>query len=202
MNESISTWKEKQKNYLAVSIASLLIGTYFFMNVINGSYIIKQSDLQVYENLIISTTPKFKERKGKHRRKWIEFKCINNRSTFEIASYDYNCVKDDEVINEIKEGDTISVAILKSEIGDFDTESSCEIHSLVKNNKEYLNLDCRNEVDNNGGKRGFLLLFTISTLTAIVYSLSKKPKIFDEVNPEFLITVIIIILFFILASIL
>jgi len=201
MNETISTWEEKQKNYLAVSIVCFLIGTYFFMNVINGSYIIKQSDLQVYENLIISTFPKFKERKGKHGRKWIEFKCVNNQSNFEIASYDYSCVNNDEVINEIKAGDTISLSILKNEIGYFDTKSSCEIHSLIKNDKEYLNLDCRNKVDNNGGKRGFLILFAISILTAIVYSLSKKPKIFDEVNPEFLITIIVAILFFILVSI-
>ena len=200
MTETVSTWEEKQKNYLAVSIVCFLIGTYFFMNVINGSYIIKQSDLQVYENLIISTSPKFKERKGKHGRKWIEFNCVNNQSTFEIASYDYSCVNNDEVINEIKEGDTISLSILKNEIGYFDTKGSCEIHSLIKNDKEYLNLDCRNKVDNNGGKRGFLILFAISILTAIVYSLSKKPKFFDEVNPEFLITIIVAILFFILVS--
>jgi hypothetical protein len=202
MNETISSWVEKQRNYLAVSIVCFLIGTYFFMNVINGSYIIKQSELQVYENLIISTSPKFKEKKGKNRKKWIEFSCINNQSTFQIASYDYSCVNDNEVINEIKAGDTISLAILKNEIGNFDKESSCEIHSLIKDDKEYLNLDCRNKIDNDGGKRGFLLLFTISTLTAIVYSLSKKPKIFDEVNPEFLISIIVIILFFILVFIL
>lgn len=196
MINSISDWEEEQKNYLVVSIVCFLIGTYFFMKVISGSYIIKQSDLQVYENLIISTAPKFKEKKGKHGRKWIEFNCINNQSIFEIASYDYSCTNDDEVINEIKAGDTISLSILKNEIDDFDAETSCEIHSLIKGSKEYLNLDCRNKVDNNGGKIGFLLLFSISIMTAIVYSLSKKPKLFDEVNPEFLIGIIVVILFF------
>lgn len=201
MIDSISDWEKKQKDYLAVSIICFIIGTYFFMKVIAGSYIIKQSELQVYENLITSTAPQFKERKGKNGRKWIEFNCINNQSTFEIASFDYKCVNNDEVINEIKAGDTISIAILKDDIEDFDTKNSCEIHSLIKNDKEYLNLECRNKEDNGDGKNGFSILFSISIMTAIVYSLSKKPKLFDEVNPEIIIGIIVVILFFIFRSI-
>lgn len=201
MIDSINEWKKKQKDYLAVSIICFLIGTYFFMKVIGGSYIIKPSELQAYENLIISTSPKFKERKGKNSRKWIEFNCENNQSTFEIASFDYYCANDEEVINEIKSGDTISIAISKDDIEDFDTQNSCEIHSLIKNDKEYLNLECRNKKDNGDGKRGFLLLFAISIMTAIVYSFSKKPKLFNEVDPGVIIGIIAIILFFILKSI-
>lgn len=198
MIESISDWERKQQTYLIVSVTCFIIGTYFFIKVISGSYIIKQSELQVYENLITSTAPQFKERKGKQSKKWIEINCINNQSTFEISSYDYRCVNDDEVLNEIKAGDTISIAILKDEIDDFDTETSCEIHSLIKNNKEYLSLECRNEEDNDDGKFGFLLLFSISIITAIVHSLSKKPKLFDKVNPEIIIGIAVIILLFVL----
>ncbi|UUF13763.1 MULTISPECIES: hypothetical protein [Flavobacterium] len=198
MIESISDWEKKQQTYLIVSVTCFIIGTYFFMKVISGSYIIKQSELQVYENLITSTAPQFKERKGKHSKKWIEINCINNQTTFEIDSYDYRCVNDDEVLNEIKAGDTISISILKDDIDDFDTETSCEIHSLIKNNKEYLSLKCRNEEDNDDGKFGFLLLFSISIITAIVHSLSKKPKLFDKVNPEIIIGIAVIILLFVL----
>ncbi|MFH6993510.1 hypothetical protein [Flavobacterium sp. FlaQc-48] len=198
MINSISDWEEKQKGYLVVSVLCLIFGTYFFIKVISGSYAIEQSDLEVYENLIISNAPKFKERKGKRSRKWIEFNCINNQSAFEIAGYDYSCVNDEEVINEIKTGDTISVAILKDDLNDFNTQNSCEIHSLVKNDKEYLDLRCRNEVDTGGGKRIFLILFSISILTAIVYSLPKKPKLFDIVDPILIVGIGSIILAFIL----
>ena len=166
------------------------------MKVITGSYIIKSSDLEVYDNLITSEAPKFKETKGKHSRKWIEFKCVDNKSTFEITSYDYSCVNDEEIIHGIKMGDTISIAILKEDIRDFDDETSCEIHSLIKNDKEYLDIQCRNRVDNKDGKMGFLLLFALSIMTAIVYSFSKKPKFFDEVSPEIIIGIVMIILFF------
>lgn len=197
MSNNINDWNKKQKGYLVVSVLCLIFGTYFFIKVISGSYAIEQSDLEVYENLIISNAPKFKERKGKRSRKWIEFNCTDNQSTFEIASYDYSCVNDEEVINEIKTGDTISVAILKNELDDFNTQNTCEIHSLVKNDKEYLDLRCRNEEDTGGGKRIFLILFSIFILTAIVYALPKKPKLFDIVDPILLVGIGSILLAFI-----
>jgi hypothetical protein len=198
MADNPEDWEKKQKDYLAVAIICLLIGSYFFMKVISGSYIIKPSELQVYENLVTSEKPIFKETKGKHRKRWIEFKCINNNTTFKIASYDYRCANRDEVLNEIKAGDTISISILEKDIEDFDKGTSCEIHSLIKNDKEYLDIKCRNKVDNTEGKIGFLILFAISIMTAIVYSFSEKPKFFDDVDPRVIIWIVIIILFFIL----
>ena len=196
MADNLEDWEKKQKDYLKVAIICFIIGTYFFMKVITGSYIIKPSELEVYDNLITAQKPEFKETKGKHGRRWIEFKCVDNYSTFEIASFDYRCANRDEVLNEIKAGDTISIAILKEDIEDFDSETSCEIHSLIKNDKEYLDIQCRNRVDNKDGKMGFLLLFALSIMTAIVYSFSKKPKFFDEVSPEIIIGIVMIILFF------
>ncbi|QOG04812.1 hypothetical protein [Flavobacterium sp. MDT1-60] len=200
MADNPEDWEKKQKDYLAVAILCLIVGTYFFMKVITGSYIIKQSDLEVYENLITSQVPKFKETKGKRGRRWIEFKCVDNWSTFEIENFDYRCANRNEILNEIKAGDTISIAILKEDIEDFDAETACKIHSLIKNDKEYLNIQCRNKVDNKDGKMGFLLLFAISIMTAIVYSFSQKPKFFNEVSPEIIIGIIVVILFIILRS--
>jgi hypothetical protein len=198
MADQIDDWKKKQKDYLNVAIICFIIGTYFFMKVISGSYIIKPSDLQTYENLITEKAPELKETKGKHRRRWIEFKCVNNQSTFKIASFDYRCANRNDVLTEIKAGDTIAIALLKSDIADFDKETSCEIHSLIKNNNEYLNIACRNRADSKDGKRGFILLFAISIMTAILYSLSQKPKFFDHVHQDFIMVIILIILFFIL----
>ncbi|MNQ00107.1 hypothetical protein D3C85_127440 [compost metagenome] len=198
MINSISDWEEKQKGYLVVSVLCLIFGAYFFIKVISGSYNIEQSDLEVYENLIISNAPKFKERKGKRSKKWIEFNCINNQSTFEITGDDYSCVNKEELLNEIKTGDTISVAILKYDLDDFNTQNSCGIHSLIKNDKDYLDLRCRNEEDTGGGKRVFLILFSITILTAIVYALPKKPKLFDKVDPILIVGIGSILLAFIL----
>lgn len=200
MADNPEDWEKKQKDYLAVAIICFIFGTYFFMKVIGGSYIIRPTQLEVYDNLITSQAPKFKETKGKRGRRWIEFKCVANWSTFEIESFDYRCANRADILNEIKAGDTISIAILKEDIEDFDTESTCKIHSLIKNDKEYLDLQCRNKADNKDGKMGFLLLFAISIMTAIVYSFSQKPKFFNKVNPEIIIGIIVVLLFIILRS--
>jgi hypothetical protein len=198
MTENLEDWQEKRKNYLAVTIICFLIGTYFFVNVMRGSYIIKPSYLTVYEKLITAEAPQFKETTGKNRKRWIEFKCIDNRSTFKIASYDYRCGNRSEILNEIKAGDTISIKVLNSETGDFDAETSCKIHSLIKNDKEYLNIECRNRKDNKDGKKGFMMLFAISLMTGTVYLFSQKPKFFDHVDPRVPIWIVIILLFFLL----
>jgi hypothetical protein len=198
MDYDLRDWKKKRENYFVVSIICFVVGIYLFVKVKTESYIIKSSELKLIENLIISEKPKFEEIKGKGSRKWIEFKCVNNNTTFEIASYDYNCVNDDEIINEIDIGDTISIEILKNELENFDTDTSCEIHSLKKNKKEYLNIECRNLTENKYIEKLYKILFAIFTMTSIVFSFSKKPKIFDKVDPQVPIWIIILLLFYVL----
>lgn len=196
MANVVKDWQDKRKEYITISIICAFIGLYFYANVTDGKYIIKPSDINTYENLTISVEPKFKETKGKNGRKWIEFKCTNNKSNFEIASFDYKCVNDDEITNEIKVGDTVSIAVLNEDREDFDRETSCEIHSLIKNNKEYLDLQCRNQKDNNDGKLGYRFLFAISFLTGILYCFSEKPNFFNHVNQDLILAIVLIILFF------
>ena len=198
MEENLDDWEKKRKNYLAIAVVCFYIGMYFFIKVTNGSYILKNSELIKIENLVISESPKFKETKGRQGRKWIEFKCVNTKATFEIASFDYRCVNDDEIINNIKNGDTISVTISNMETENINKETSCEIHGLEKDKKNYLNIKCRNEADNNDGKMGYIMLFSVTTMTAIVSSFYKKPKIFERIDPQIPIWIVIIILFIIL----
>ena len=198
MDDNSDEWEEKQKQYLSVAVICFLIGFFFFIKFISGEYSIKSMDLQKYENLIISAEPKFKEIKGKNVRKWIEFKCVANKSNFEIGSFDYKCANGDEIISEIKFGDTISIAILKTDLGDFDRDTSCDIHSLIRNSKEYLDIKCRNKAEKNDGKLGFTILFAMSIMTGIVYSFSEKPDFFNHVNQDLIIGIVVIILFFIM----
>lgn len=195
MQEELDKWQKKRKDYLAVAIISFFLGIYFLTKVKNESYIIKTSELNAIENLIISEKPIFKETKGKRGRKWIEFKCVDNKSTFEIANFDYSCVNDNEVLNEIKNSDTISIKILNEDLENFDNETTCEIHSLIKNGKEYIDLKCRNEADNNDGKKGIVILFSLSFICGIVYSFIEKPTFFDKIAPEIIIGIITIIIF-------
>ncbi len=195
MEEELDKWQKKRKDYLAVAIICFLVGMFFLTKVQNESYIIKTTELMLLENLRISEKPIFKETKGKRGRKWIEFKCVNNKSTFEIANFDYSCINDSEILNEIKNSDTISIKILNEDLENFANETTCEIHSLIKNGKEYIDIECRNEADNNDGKKGIITLFSLSVMCGIVYSFSEKPKFFNNIAPEIIIGIITIIIF-------
>jgi hypothetical protein len=198
MEEELDKWQKKRKDYIAVAIICFIIGMCFLTKVKSESYIIKTSELKVIENLIISEKPKFKETKGKRGRQWIEFKCVNNKSTFEIANFDYLCVNDSEALNEIKKSDTILIKILNEDLENFDNETTCEIHSLIKNGKEYLDMECRNEADNNDRKKRIIILFSLSVMCGIIYSFSEKPKFFNGIAPEIIIGIITIIIFILL----
>ncbi len=195
MEEELDKWQKIRKDYLAVAIICFLVGIYFLTKVLSESYIIKKSELKVIENLMISEKPIFKETKGKNGRKWIEFKCVNNKSTFKIVNFDYSCSNNREILSEIKKSDTISIKILNDDLENFDNKSTCEIHSLIKNGKEYLDIECRNKADNNDGKKGFITLFSLSIMCGIVYSLSEKPTFFNEIAPEIIIGTITVIIF-------
>lgn len=195
MSKFPRTWQDRRKDYLAVSIICFIAGACFFYNVTNESYVIKLSELTTIEKLVISNKPIFKEKKGKHGRKWIEFKCAQNYSTFEIASFDYKCALRSEILEEIKPGDTVSIQVLNEEMENFDTETTCEIHSLIKNDKEYLSLECRNNADNNDGKRGCIILLAISLMCFIVYAFENKPILFDQMDPAIIISIFVIALY-------
>ncbi|MBE8725772.1 hypothetical protein [Flavobacterium hungaricum] len=201
MQKPPRTWQERRKSYLAVSIICFIAGICFFYNVTAESYIIKTAELNTIDKLVISEKPVFKKTNGKHSRRWIEFKCAQNYSTFEITSFDYSCALRSEIYDEINPGDTISIQVLHKEMENFDTENVCKIHSLVKNDKEYLDMECRNNADNYDGKRGCIILLAISLMTFIVYALEKKPILFDQMDPAFIIGMITLILFFALRSI-
>ncbi|MFD1604099.1 hypothetical protein ACFSJW_08670 [Flavobacterium artemisiae] len=200
MEKAPKTWQQRRKDYLAVSIICLIAGACFFYNVINESYVIKPADLTTIEKLVISKNPVFKEKKGKHGRKWIEFKCAENYSTFEIEGFDYKCALRSEIVEEIKTGDTISIQVLNKEMENFDAETSCEIHSLIKNDRDYLDIECRNSADNSDGKRGCIMLFGISLMCFIVFAFENKPILFDQMDPAVIIGLVAIILFLALLS--
>ncbi|MBS7253883.1 hypothetical protein [Flavobacterium branchiicola] len=197
MAQNQEDWEKKRPSYIIIAIISLVLGAYYLINVLNDNYIIKPSDLETIENLIVEGKPEFKETKGKHSKKWIEFKCENNTTTFKIASYDYRCIIDKEILNGINSKDTVTVQILKTDLDLVNTDAPCEIHSLIDKNKEYLDISCRNTEDQKDGELGYILCSAITVMTGSVFLFKKKPEFFDHVDPRVPIWIVIIVLFLI-----
>ena len=125
MEDDSNDWQKQREGYKKVAMICFIIGLYLFIRVHSESYNIEDSHLQEIENIIIEEKPIFKEITGKNGRRWFEFKCQNNKSTFEITGFDYRCTYDNEIIKEVNVGDTISIKMLKNEIEDFNTENIC-----------------------------------------------------------------------------
>lgn len=198
MDENQEDWDKKRKKYLFVAVICFLIGSYCFINLVIGSYEITPSELETIDNLIVEKKPEFKETGGKNKRRWFEFKCIDNKTTFKIADFDYYCVDKEEIVNQIKNKDTISIKILKKDLKLIGSETSCEIHSLVDKDKEYLDINCRNRKDQKDGEMRYLLCSALAVMTASVFLFKKKPNIFHHIDPRIPIVIITIILFFVL----
>ena len=198
MEDDSNDWQKQREGYIKVAIICFIIGLYLFTRVHSESYEIEDSQLQEIENIVIEKKPIFKETKGKHGRKWFEFKCKNNKSTFEVTGFDYRCTYGNEIIEEINVGDTISIEVLKNDIEDFNTENICEIHSLKKNKKDYLDVKCRNKEENNDSNRVYIILFAVTIMTSSVYSFKEKPQFFDDVDPRIPIWIVVIVLFIVL----
>ncbi len=206
MSETKIDWSEKRLGYVIVTITLFLIGVYLYFNVQRSESDIKPTELEQIDSLIISVKPSFQETKGKGSSQWIEFECEGYEKRFKIGYFDYDCVNDNEIINDLNVGDLISVKLLKEDILNVRTETfnskANTIHSLIFNNKEYLNLDCRNKAAKDDNKFGYLLCFIMTPL-AFVFSLFKsKPKVLGlTIDPTLTLCIIGVLVIIILKKV-
>jgi hypothetical protein len=205
MSDKEIDWSKKRLGFVLATIVLFLLGTYFYFNVQRSDSNINPEDLVQIDSLIISEKPTFQETRGKNARQWIEFKCIGYPKRFEIGSFDYACVNDNEILSELKVGDIISVKLLNSDIQDIRTETfsskSNDIHSLVHKNKEFLSIDCRNKAAKNDNKFAYYMCFIMVPFTLVVSLFKNKPKIFGtSIDPTLVICLIAILVMLILRN--
>lgn len=205
MSDKEIDWSKKRLGFFVATVALFLLGIYFYFNVQRSDSDINPVDLTQIDSLIISEKPTFQETRGKNARQWIEFKCVGYPKRFEIESFDYACVNDNEMLSELKTGDVISVKLLNSDIQDIKTETfsskSNDIHSLVYKKKEYISLDCRNKAAKNDNKFAYYMCFIMVPFTLVVSLFKNKPKIFGATfDPTLVICVIAILVMLILKN--
>ena len=198
MKKQPENWQEERKGALFIALICLVVGAFLFIRVQIGSNLIEPKDLKSYDNLVIETKPEFHETTGKHSRSWLQFNCVNNRTLFKIESFDYRCADKEEILSEINVNDLVSIKICNDDIDDFNVDTDCSIHSLIKNNKEYLDIDCRNTESNDDSAFGYITLFAVALLNGAFYSPVVKPKFYNDVDPKFIVWVLVIIVFIVL----
>jgi hypothetical protein len=107
---------------------------------------ISQADLLEINNLTLSQDPDFTG--GKRPR--INIHLTNTDRTLVVNLEELNCVSKDEILNNFKTNDKISIKIFSTDTADFYKTGLIskfqKIYGLKKNEREFIELSCRNLV--------------------------------------------------------
>ncbi|WP_431243359.1 hypothetical protein ACQ9BO_01415 [Flavobacterium sp. P21] len=184
-------WLETKKQFrtgLIVSSIIVFASLIFPRNKINTS-----QENFVKETVILSTNPVFDhENHGKTRRYFVKLNFKGDNREYRIESIDYNFLHYNNFIHNIKSGDTLDIS-----------RSFTKIHSLSKNNYDYLNF-AKAETNRGLVINFFGYLFIPMILICIIVQFFKKrpyytfndkryPLPFDIITIVIFITTIIIL---------
>ncbi len=203
MIEEGNPWPKKRASYFVAAALLFFLGIYFYLNVQGSGSDIKTDDLQFIDSLVINEGPAFKESKGRHSRRWIEFKCIGYAKRFEIGYFDSECVSEDELLQDLHVGDTISVAVLKTDFESryeetFNSKSN-DIHSLVFQGYEYIDIDCRNETEREDERFGYYMCFIMTAFILLMtFLINRFPMLINYFDTSLVLGIIGILVMLIL----
>ena len=107
---------------------------------------ISEDNLFKIDNLTLAQNPNFTE--GKRPR--ININLTNTKRTLVVNLEELTCVNKDEILNNFKTTDTISIKIFSSDKADFYKVSAIskfqKIYGLNKHGRQFIELSCRNLV--------------------------------------------------------
>lgn len=123
---------------------------------------IYDKDLCTVHDLILIDNPEFKL----SRSNYIELTFSGIETNFEISGYELRCVNPLQIIHDFNKGDTVAIRIGRSDLYSLHNKKSpwkrYKVFGLTKEGKQYISLECRNEVPIREAK---------SAISASVFSL-------------------------------
>ena len=186
MPENKTTWKEERILLIIGFFACIGIILYICFFKTRDRTDISAGDLITVDHLILKDKPLFGTIRGT---RYIELKFTGYDKTFSINNDDLNNTSKDQVIAEIKPGDTLSAGMSENEYDNINNNSffnrQVEINSLQKNGKEYLNIAIRNVKAFKGSWDVVPALIYAAIMCLIFSGYSHRPKY----NPTLIISI-------------
>jgi hypothetical protein len=137
----------------------------------------------------LTEPPVYKETHGKRAEQWIEFQVDAFKSKIKISYLDYNCSLNEEILSLTK-GDTVAIKMTVSYYYDWLQGNNVDIHGLIFQNKNLLNLNCRNYLNRRDNINGIYLWVTSAILSIVFLLIGRRPKIFNVMLDPSLIVII------------
>ena len=141
---------------------------------------ISETELSIIDNLTLSQNPDYTSGK----RPKINIYLKNTERILVVNLEELNCVDKDDILKNLKEKDTISIKILKSDLAEFNEigiiSKYQKLYGLSKNEREYIKLSCRNKISNVKTIAATYASFVSAILSLILALFVFKPKITYE----------------------
>ncbi len=150
------------------------IGGYF------GDGPIYSKDLKLIKNVVLYEKPSYQETSGKYSVKEMKFSIKGYFNQFEIRKSNYRTAMRVEIMKDLNQGDTIDLRILLNSVVDLNSSDSLlestniEVFSVVKNGKEYYDLELRNRKTKESKTFTVIMFLSISLMSVFTgYLISK-----------------------------
>jgi hypothetical protein len=177
MSEDKTTWKE-ERIYLVIGFfACIIFVVYIMLFKTRDKTDLKDADLITVSHLTLKESPRYKKIRS-NESITLQFICYNK--PFYIGNDDISNVSKEQILAEIKAGDTLSAGMIKSEYENINNYSffdrEVDLHSLRKGDKEFLSLSFRNISYYKGYWDVVPALIFAAVMCLFFACLSKKPK--------------------------
>jgi hypothetical protein len=178
MADKKTSWKEKRVLLVIGFFAciGMIIYIHFFKS--KDKTDLAKTDLISVENLILKDNPIYDRVKS---RSYINFPLLGYDKKFCVDNPDINSEVKNQILSNIKLGDTVSIGLTKDEFENIRNETffdkKVEINSLRKCDKEYLDIDFRNNEVYKGSWDVIPALIYSAIMCLLFASFSKKPII-------------------------
>lgn len=178
----------------ALAISLILIPVFIFFE----NTQITNEDLVAIENLILSENSEYDSGGGKSGAPALKFRFTKSVRGFSVKNKEYKCVDNREVLRDFKKGDTVTIKIMKRDVGNFNKSDwfiqYTSIYGLMKRGKTYLSLDCRNKVATKDAKAGVKASISTAILSLLFALFIFKPKTKYQALGQFPIDPILVVL--------
>ncbi|MEO6732913.1 MAG: hypothetical protein ABIN01_16940 [Ferruginibacter sp.] len=175
-----------------ISLITIPVFIYFD----NGQ--ISENDLTRIDKLILSENSYYNPGGGKGSTPSLKLNITATNRTLVINYEEYSCVTNKVILDNFKQGDTISIKIDKSNLDNFYSTTFLskfvKLYGLTKNNKDYISLSCRNKVSTKKTNAATNATIASAILSLIFALFILRPKTKYQAVGQFPIHPILIVL--------
>ena len=133
-----------------------------FYPIINPIY--GRDELKRHE-LVLTEKPVFNKRFGKHRRNWVDLHFAGQKETYKISSVDYECLDYKKFMDNIDQGDKVTVLT-----------RDMEVLAFSKNGVEYMDFE-KAQLLKQKRKKSAYIFFWIAFIGFIIPVFFKKQPV-------------------------